>query len=194
MKESLKRMLSFFQPTDPTSKYYESYSHRFLKIGILTIIIILLSTRNYYLDIREPFNTWIGILTLPIVLVCLIGIYVSISEVLVGEFKKIAPNETAEPKVIPIKDIIKCVEENDIIEFVICFENKLIKCGASSDSTPTRIFDKRYYIEQKEYLEIEEFASALSQYGKNGVVEVITVDGLGPDTLGLNTPRKNKKR
>jgi hypothetical protein len=39
-------------------------------------------------------------------------------------------------------------------------------------------FDKRFYIEKNEYLTAEEFGAGLLQYGIDGKINVIAIDGV----------------
>lgn len=186
MKTILKNFFSFFLPAEPSSKYYSSYLYRFLKLGLFLAVIFLLIYRGRLFGIPESIDKWIGFLTLPVTIPCILGIYVLIAELMVGEFKESSSFENKNHRMIQMEDILTLSEQNDIIEFVICFNNKYIKCGSSSDSTPTELFDKRYYIDKREFLDIEDFAAALTPYSVNGCAAVIMVDGVEIDKAGLN--------
>ena len=190
MKKVWKKLRTFFVPTEPSSQHYGSWRYCLLKIGVCSVIILLLATRKSLFHLPESANKWIGILSLPVAIFCLYQIYITVAELGEGNHERSDSNENRKPVLIRLEEIIRLAAENDIIEFVICFDHACIKCGASSDSTPTEMFDKRYYIGQTEFSEIEEFASRLSEYSVGGAVEVVTIDGLGVQNWNIESGTK----
>lgn len=77
---------------------------------------------------------------------------------------------------IQIEKIFSIVKKEDIISFVILFNEKIINIGTSSDSTNSKIFDKRYYINDFEFEDFEEFKSKLFEYSTNDMILVARID------------------
>ena len=78
--------------------------------------------------------------------------------------------------------VIDLTKKYDIIEFEIMFKENIVKTGTSADSKSqsSSPFDKKFYIEQEEYLTAEEFEKALSSYIEDGKINVIAIDGVKP--------------
>lgn len=85
------------------------------------------------------------------------------------EYNKIAIN-------IQLEKIFSMVKKEDIICFDILFNKKIVYIGASSDSTNSKFFDKRYYINDIEFEDFEEFKTKLAEYSVNGCIKVARID------------------
>ena len=84
-----------------------------------------------------------------------------------------------ESKSYSFNKIIKALEREDIMDFVIKVDDSEIKIGVSSDcnSFGGKLFDKQYYIGETEYVNITEFREALSKVNRNAnTIEVISID------------------
>ena len=79
--------------------------------------------------------------------------------------------------------IISLMQKNDIIEFLIVSNNKIIKLGASSNSHngSSKFFDKRYYISDQENITIEVLSEVINKYSIDGKICVIKIDGMSPN-------------
>ena len=79
-----------------------------------------------------------------------------------------------------LERVINLVKENDIIEFEIKSTGGIIKVGSSSDCKvgDSVFFDKRFYIEENEYLTSEEFETEILRHTVDGKLYVISIDGV----------------
>lgn len=77
---------------------------------------------------------------------------------------------------IQIEKIFSMVKKEDIMSFDILFNGKIINIGTSSDSTNSKIFDKRYYINDFEFENFEEFKLNLIKYSTNDMILVARID------------------
>lgn len=80
----------------------------------------------------------------------------------------------------------KLLEENSIIELDVLEEGRAIKIGTSSDyqRDSDMFFDKRYYIDNQEYQDINQVMKAL-QWTKENEIEVSLIDGITPDKWAI---------
>lgn len=106
-------------------------------------------------------------------------IIVSVTELCeVCEEKKQLNNKKSVGKMFTIDEIINILTREDIIEFKQKKDGKLIKFGVSSDfdKTKSTFYDKRYYIQNKEYFDIYDMKKRLlelSDDGKNVLIHFL---------------------
>ena len=74
------------------------------------------------------------------------------------------------------------LKENDIIEFSMFSNNKVIKFGASCECSPgdSKFFDKRYSIDDRENVSIEELKEYLYTCSPDGKICIMEIDGVLP--------------
>ncbi len=101
----------------------------------------------------------------------------------VREEKKQLNNKKPVGKMFTIDEIINILTRENIIEFKQKKDGKLIKFGASSDfdKTKSTFFDKRYYIQNKEYFDINDMKKRLlelSEDGKNVLIHFLDDIGI----------------
>lgn len=79
-------------------------------------------------------------------------------------------------------ELVNLVEKSDIIEIEIFVNNNLIEIGSSSNSNnyDSKFFDKLYYIDKNEFVDINDFKVSLIPYSKNGKISVTAIDGINP--------------
>ena len=163
-----------------------SYYYPIVKILIGLLMIFLAIMRNRIFSFSRPWINIIisvlcGVLTLIIVLV----IYISIAELCYAYSNRnnigYEFNESLEKiKNLSIDEIIHLAVTNDIIEMEMCFDNKIIKIGSSSDCKySSSVFtDKSFYISDSTYDTVESFRESLMDFFPNGIVPIIKIDGL----------------
>ena len=149
----------FFKVNEENNRYIMPI----VKIVICVLIICLCVNRdiiqNEYLDFCFKIMAVFG------VVLCTLSIYLSIAEIFIAydnrkkdKLEKIKINNI-DYTCFKTEKLINILLDNDIIEFVIIVENKLIKIGSSSDCDVSNyiFFDKAYYIDEQEYEDIEIF-------------------------------------
>lgn len=97
-------------------------------------------------------------------------------------FKKKAL-DTSQSEKIAMSALMKLMEENDILEIKLLLNEKVVRIGVSSDFDHRRkpdFFDKRYYIDDQEYLSPAAFSSAFSQLSSPIMQTVLLIDGVAP--------------
>ena len=79
-----------------------------------------------------------------------------------------------------IDDIRKLVTRDSIIEILILTTDGVVKIGASADNlfNSSTFFDKRYYIEEMEFIECEDFIRELRRFTIDRIVNVLSIDGI----------------
>ena len=98
-------------------------------------------------------------------------IIVSITELdIICEEKKQLNDKNSVGKMFTIDEITSILTREDIIEFKQKKDGKLIRFGASSnfDKTKSLFFDKRYYIQNKDYLNIDDMKKSLLELSDDG--------------------------
>lgn len=81
---------------------------------------------------------------------------------------------------ISLEKTLSMIFDNDIIDFNILFDEKIVYIGASSDSnnSSSKFFDKRYYINDHEFENFEEFKLKIMEYSINDMILVARIDEL----------------
>lgn len=97
-------------------------------------------------------------------------------------FKKKSPDMTNAER-IPMSALMKLMAQNDILEIELLIDGKVIKIGVSSDYDHRRTpayFDKRYYLDEEEYLTPDEFSRSFAALTTETIVTVLRIDGVAP--------------
>ena len=161
-----------------------NYAYPFTKI-VVSILIILFSIfrESLFVISSKPLNFFVTLFCFVVGLASILCIYISMAELFyVWENKKAKQKKVEFITTTPfdLGRVINLVKENDIIELEIKSTGRIIKVGSSSDCKvgDSVFFDKRFYIEKNEFLTAEEFEASLSQYGTDGKINVIAIDGV----------------
>lgn len=174
----------------------KSYTTPILKIVFSTILIAILfipiifpelsiSTGNFFWD------TIVKTVTVSIFILLVLRIYISFGEILaLAERREKAKKAAMNPKVAAkkgkcasVNSIISLLDSNDIIEFLIVADEKIIELGATSDSKQgsAKFFNKKFYLGDNEDISIEGLREALEKDSKNGKICILEIDGVSPD-------------
>ena len=152
---------------------------------VVSILIILFSIfrKSLFVISSKPLNFFVTLFCFVATLASILCIYISIPELFYVWKNKKAKQERVEfitTTPFDLERVINLVKENDIIEFEIKSTGGIIKVGSSSDCKvgDSVFFDKRFYIEENEYLTSEEFESSLLQHSTDGKINVIAIDGV----------------
>ena len=160
------------------------YAYPLTKIAVSLLIIIFSIFRNRLFEIHmKPLNIAFSVVCVMATLAAILCIYIAVPEVYyVSKNRKAKNKDSKSVQTVPFElgRILSLVKENDIIEFEIKSNNSIVKLGASSDSKhgSSHFFDKRFYIEEWEYINAEEFEKELLKYAEGGKIDVIKVDGI----------------
>ncbi len=185
MKRFWAGFLSLFEPVPPESKYYRSTAYRLLKLGGSIAVMMLLYFRGSLFHIDEKWTRVIGFALFPVIVACILILYISVAELIVRDYKETSSDNSEKGVMLPADQLIRLAEECDIVEIRIRFAGKTISCGASCDSTPTELFDKRYYVGREEFDDLQRFRDRLLECGTDQQLCVLSVDGLPPDAWNL---------
>lgn len=164
-------------------KDIKSYKYPIVKIFICIILIIMFINRpNTY---NKIINIVIEILCTVLGILCIKCIYISVFELFqtydnCNKSRYASEKYIIHSKLYPIDEIVSMIQNNDIIEIQIFRNKDLFEIGSSSDckNYDSNFFNKLYYIDNKEFLNIEDFKSALMEYSINGKISVISIDGI----------------
>ena len=164
----------------------KSYTYPIIKIVICLALIVLFINRGHIIHIdNRVINVIVGVLCTVIGIVCIYCIYISAFELSqIHENRKkdniMYSSSLTIGKEYAVDQIVAMAKDNDIIDIQIASNDKVIGIGSSSDckNYNSKFFDKRYYINEKEFESIDEFKSSLLQYSNNGRIFVISIDGI----------------
>lgn len=160
----------------------ESYKPSVIKMIISAVLIpiTLLIRLNVYIEneILEKFAASFSALFIVLCAQCFIMAWSELGHVHDNKEKRNASFQEYNKIAIDIslKKLLSMIKKEDIICFDILFNEKIIHVGASSDSTPSKFFDKRYYINDVEFEDFEEFKIKLSEYLVNNCIKVASID------------------
>ena len=166
-----------------------SYKLPIIKVISCSLLIVLIISLNSILPIDNHFwNELKNIVAAIVVALSVLCIYISFCEMLLlSERRELAKVEIKKAmkssKFCSVDRILSLLEANDIIEILIISNQQIIKLGASSDSHPwsSQFFDKKYYIDDFDCIEIEEIKEKLNSYSVDAKVQVVTIDGISPN-------------
>ncbi len=164
----------------------KSYTYPIVKIVLSSLLIVVLIERGRFYTINSPF--WkvvegaVGVTMLVLSVLC---IYISLCEMLLlyernEKGKKDLKKAMTRSKNLSVSYILSLLEDNDIVEVLIAYEERIITVIASSDSRhgSSKFFDKRYAIDDEDYLDFTIFKEALLPYANDGEFCVIEIDGV----------------
>lgn len=163
-----------------------SYWYPIVKIILLALLIILAINRNRFITINDStITTIVGYIFAAFGIMCIYCIYVSFAELIFAyenreKGKSLSDKAINNSKEYDIDKVISLAESNDIVEIIILSGKKSLEIGTSSYnvSAYSELTDKRYYIGKKEFVDIEDFKSALAPYLINDKLLVISIDGV----------------
>lgn len=173
----------------------KSYTPPVLKaaLSVLSIVLLFLSfPLTRHISENYPFvDIVIKIVNVAILYISVLRIYISFGEILaLAERREKTKKAAMNPKVAAkkgkcasVNGIISLLDSNDIIEFLIVADEKIIELGATSDSKQgsAKFFNKKFYLGDNEDISIEGLREALEKRSKNGKICILEIDGVSPD-------------
>ena len=164
----------------------KTYTYPGVKIVILTLIIFGLINRGYTIDNKIVYII-MEVLCVIVVIVCIYCISISVLELFqVHENRtktdNISAKAIAKSAMYSIDEIVSMTKNNDIIAIEIVSGSKRVEIGSSSDckAGSSKFFDKRFYVDKKEFTRVEDFQDAIQLYSDNGQITIISIDGVSP--------------
>ena len=87
-----------------------------------------------------------------------------------------------------LEDMIKTIEENDIIEIEVAAGTQSMYIGSSSNLEPgsNKFYEKIYYIGDDEYIAAGPFKSALLKLFPDQIICVKSIDHLSPEDMSIH--------
>ena len=163
----------------------KSYRYPIIKILVCLLLIVLTVVGlNFLYTERVILNFVFSLVRAGAVLVFVFCISISFAEmVIIGDRSaetKIAQRKFAD--VYSIDQIRALAEKNDIVEIVILFHGKTVKLGSSAEckNGSATFFNKRFYVGDKEFAEIDSFVREVQNYAECGKYTVVSIDGAAP--------------
>lgn len=161
-----------------------SYTYPEIKILLCLVLIFVLINRNRLFSLEDKRWAIVAtVLSFVLVVGCVFCIYISIAEIVELHNRRVENQRNVKEVVIkqyPIENIMKLIEKEDILEVEIKVQEKIVKIGCKSDNkwSTNDFFDKVYYCDDTEYETIEVFREVLNAYEIDGMLEVISIDGI----------------
>ncbi len=167
------------------NSHLKSYTYPLVKIIIFISIIIIAIYRDKFFTLNNSLMEFIaGIICLCIVVGCILCIYISFAELILthenrekvkADIATIAKSGTE----ISIREIMSLVLSNDIIELHVLVNEKIVEIGSSSDCDPgsSKFFDKKFFIDEKEFETGDEFENELKTLANQKKFNIISIDG-----------------
>lgn len=169
---------------NPFKSYNDLTNYKYPVIKLL-ILVVLGGLCLFHKKILHFNNMCVDIIFLLFLLVCIFLIYISIGEIASIIYKKDGlriDKDNIQVTKISINDILKLIENNDIIEFKIKLPSKITNIGCSSDCKKNNnfFFDKKYFIDNEEFDLFNDFVFTLNSICNNDYFDVISIDGVNP--------------
>lgn len=159
-----------------------SYKYPISKILVSLILILVCINRNKLISTSKRYAFIIALLCLVVVLASAMCIYISIGEL--GHTYANRKNAKGLSGVLELKyasvdQISDILEDNSIIEIEILKDNAIVKVGSSAECkfSSAEFYNKRFYLNDVEFITIEEFQSAFVQFMQDEEVCIFSVDG-----------------
>ena len=150
----------------------KTYKYPIFKIVLSNVLIALMVCNGYIFPINN--NVWkifVRVICTLIAVLCVLCVYISCAEIiLLCERKRMANIDVVsankKAKECQIDFVLSLLESNDIIEIAIVANNQIIEFGTSSNSLngSSCLFDKKYYVDGKEYVTIEDVKTTIDNY------------------------------
>lgn len=154
-------------------------------IVISILIIIFLANRNRFFGIvteKNPKIT-IGLISAILGVACIFAIIYSLYGIINSKVEQVN-NQIVHPDDVTftVDEIVNLAEQCDVIDVYATHNNKVLRLGTSSDSMPgkTALFNKKYYIGDICYSDVDSFREALFIIFPDNVIHVASIDDVDP--------------
>ena len=162
----------------------KNYTYPTIKIILCLVVILVFMNRNRLFSLED--KRWAIVSTILALIVgvgCIFCIYIAIAEITELHDRRVDNKGIVGEVVIKrytTENLIKLIEKEDILEVEIKVQEEMIKIGCTSDNkwSTNEFFDKVYYCDDAEYENIEAFREVLNAYEIDGMLEVVSIDGI----------------
>ena len=151
-----------------------------ITFSVLIILICLFRKKLFNIEMKWV-NILLSILCFFTVVACVICIYISTYEIFkLFELNNSRCKDIRNAQKIPIEKVIQLLNNNDIIEIEIIYDEGVLSIGSSSDckNGSNIFFDKKYFWGKCEFDTIEDFYNYLVQHVTDDYLYVISIDGI----------------
>ena len=161
-----------------------SYTYPAIKISLCLVVILVLMNRNRLFSLEDKRGAIATtVLALVLAMGCVFCIYIAIAEIVELHDRRVDNQGIVGEVVIkqyPTENLMKLIEKEDILEVEIKVQEEIVKIGCKSDNkwSTNDFFDKVYYCDDAEYETIEAFREVLNAYEIDGMLEVVSIDGI----------------
>ncbi len=147
--------------------------------GSATLIIFLVNRRAIFGLTGEAALSALDVSALIAAVVCFLAVIISIiAEFVIKNRKKPDKEKSVD---FSFDEITALAEKCDIISITAEKENSTVELGTTSDSyAASKLFDKKFYIEDEYFDTVSDFEKALEKSFKEKFVKVISIDGTSP--------------
>lgn len=161
----------------------KNFKYPVIKIIVCIIIYLLLFHREKIFKVSALGNLVMTVLTVIIIIPITLCIVISVIEIVELKERRIEIRRDISELTIKnytVKEIYELVEDNDILEIELKDLDSVLKVGCTSDNkwSDNVFFDKAYYWGDEENLSAKEFKKRIESISKDGVVQVIAIDGI----------------
>lgn len=167
----------------------KSYTYPIVKLLICILLIVLIICRGQIIHTDSvTVETIIGVLCTTVAILCIYCVYISVYEIFQihenrSDISAISNYAIIDSSTYTIDDVVNIVKANDIIEIQIIVNDRIDVIGSSSNCKvgSSKFFDKRYFIDENEFISVQDFKDSLLSYSDNGKLSVILIDGIKPE-------------
>ncbi len=176
------KKLKLFQVDDTL----DSYTYPLVKILVSLALIVFLTNRNSFFRIEKGFWNYIvtGI-SFCIACASLLCMRLAGAELILvhdnrSKAKSVSAKEREGSRKYSVDAILSLVSRNDSMEIQILSEGKRVEIGSSSEceAYDSKPYDKRYYIEKREFESLDAFRNAVLPYSDKGQITILSIDGI----------------
>ena len=96
--------------------------------------------------------------------------------------KSVSNKEREGSRKYSVDAILSLVSRNDSMEIQILSKGKRVEIGSSSEceANDSKPYDKRYYIEKREFESLDAFRNAGLPYSDKSQITILSIDGISP--------------
>lgn len=96
--------------------------------------------------------------------------------------KSVSTKEREGSRKYSVDAILSLVSRNDSMEIQILSKGKRVEIGSGSEceAYDSKPYDKRYYIEKREFESLDAFRNAVLPYSDKSQITILSIDGISP--------------
>ena len=147
----------------------------------ISVVLVCIFRRKLFYIPNGLLNIFFSIICFILVIFCVLVLYLSIGELFqnlsVQKHRSVTLDDTVS---IPVEEMVAMAKKEYIVEIEILYNKEILMIGSSADNayTESKFRDKKFYIGSCTFDSVEEFSEKLIPLSENGLLNVLTVDGL----------------